>query len=84
MISGKKYPIEKYDPKNLFQFIKCGFSLKMEYFNSMINQWESFIEPYSLNFNLKGTLPFSENLSFIIFLNNDVLPTDEFPKIITL
>jgi len=52
MISGKKYPIEKYDPKNLFQFIKVGISLKMEYFNSLINQWESFIEPYTLNFNL--------------------------------
>ena len=52
MISGKKYPIEKFDPKNLFQFIKIGISLKMEYFNSIINQWESFIEPYTLNFTL--------------------------------
>ena len=52
IISGKKYPIEKFDTKNLFQFIKIGISLKMEYFNSIINQWESFIEPYTLNFTL--------------------------------
>ena len=82
MISGKKYPIEKYDPKNLFQFIKCGFSLKMEYFNSMINQWESFIEPYSLNFNLiqiikrmRQRIEITSNNMFNINISCNILKT---------
>ena len=52
MISGQKFPIEEYDPKSLFKYIKMTLTIKMDYFNSNLNQWECFMEPYDLNLNL--------------------------------
>ena len=52
MISNKKYPIDKYDPKNIFQYLNLIIWIEMKYFNSNINQWESFIEPYDIKIKL--------------------------------
>ena len=52
MISGRKNRIDFYEPKSLFRYLEMSISLKMDYYNSNINQWESFIEPFDLNLKL--------------------------------
>ena len=52
MITHKKYNIDKYDPKNLYQYINLIIWIEMKYFNSNINQWECFFEPFDINFKL--------------------------------
>ena len=52
MISGINFPIEIYDIKQLFQYCLFKFNFEINYFNLYLNQWESFLEPFSINIYL--------------------------------
>ena len=52
MISGINFPIEIYDIKQLYQYSYFKFNFEIKYFNLFLNQWESFLEPFSINMYL--------------------------------
>ena len=71
MITGEDLPIEKYNKETLTNYMYINFSLEINYFNLIINEFEPLMEKIAINYASMQICPFSRNKSALNI--NDII-----------